>query len=594
MASIVDTTQGNPGTFSPVTQVTKWVGGPGTGKTYTLLKFIEYERDQHGTDLKDIRFMSYSRSQMLDVRNRIKEIYPDSNEKDRERHVKTIHGTALYSLIRSKNIVMSQELGDGKDTVIQEGSQTWAFIDFCKLYGLQYNPKLGKITEDEDDVLIRGNLPNGNAFFSVNNYLAANMWPFTSWPYAVHEMGIKIDKRTIDTALFHKWEEYKTSRKLWEHEDYCKLALEAHPHLPGTVLIIDEFQDVSPSHNALYEMWRDQGTFNQIYLAGDDNQSIYGFRGANPEYIQNTPANLSGAWGGSVPVSHRCPSQVVQLADQVLRGRSNMVPREDGGTVEWVRKQSTPAVLDHILDLHQRYGKVMVLSRFRSHVQKWHELLDSNGIPHLSRSGKFFTWDKVIPERDGQTQNKRDMGDILGFLYAVDRYQTQGGPWTVPKKYALGLSAVLSVPEMNRKRTDSYLNHLKPGLPVSIPDLLTDKMGLPEDLTPYDLITHMQFKGRYDPQIKKRLNTAVSNGRYIMPGSIEVDTIHSVKGLESPAVVIDCSFLEDRVKDAKANPEEERRVGYVAVTRSSNHVSLIEPIHGPWNPVIEPVRGLWK
>ncbi|OPZ73202.1 MAG: hypothetical protein BWY80_00983 [Firmicutes bacterium ADurb.Bin456] len=119
-------------------------------------------------------------------------------------------------------------------------------------------------------------------------------------------------------------------------------------------------------------------------------------------------------------------------------------------------------------------------------------------------------------------------------------------------------------------------------------------MGLPEDLTPYDLITRMQFKGRYDPQIKKRLDTAVSNGRYIMPGSIEVDTIHSVKGLESPAVVIDCSFLEDRVKDAKADPEEERRVGYVAVTRSSNHVSLIEPLNGPWSPIFEPVRGWWS
>jgi len=527
---------------------------------------------------------------MLDVRNRIKELFPDSTEKDREGHIKTIHGTALSSMIRSHHI----EPGDGKDMVIQEGRNPWAYVDFSNLYGLKYDPKLGKVTGEEDDILIRGNLPNGNAFFAVNNYLAANMWPFTSWPYAVHEMGIKIDKRTIDTALFHKWEEYKRSRRLYEHEDYCKKALEVRPHLPGKVLIIDEFQDVSPSHNALYEMWRDQGTFDQIYLAGDDNQSIYGFRGANPGYIRNTPANLSGAWGGSVPVSHRCPSQVVKLADQVLRGTSNMVPREDGGTVEWVRKQTAPAVLDHILDLHQRYGKVMVLSRFRSHVQKWHELLDSNGIPHLSRSGKYYTWDKVVPERDGRPQNKREVGDILGFLYALDKYRTQGGPWTVPKKYALGLSAVLSVPEPNRKRTDSYLNHLKPDLPVSIPDLLTDKMGLPEDLTPYDLITCMQFKGRYDPQIKKRLNTAVSNGRYIMPGSIEVDTIHSVKGLESPAVVIDCSFNVDRVMDAKANPEEERRVGYVAVTRSSSHVSLIEPIHGPWNPVFEPVRGLWK
>ncbi|OPZ72918.1 MAG: DNA-dependent helicase II [Firmicutes bacterium ADurb.Bin456] len=87
---------------------------------------------------------------------------------------------------------------------------------------------------------------------------------------------------------------------------------------------------------------------------------------------------------------------------------------------------------------------------------------------------------------------------------------------------------------------------------------------------------------------------AVSNRRYIMPGSILVDTIHAAKGLEAPAVVVYAGFLADRVKDAKTNPEEERRVGYVAVTRTSNHLSIVEPLTGPWNPVFETVRGIWK
>ena len=100
---------------------------------------------------------------MLDVRTRIAELYPESTEKDRERHIKTIHGTALSSLIRSRHI----EQGEGKDTIIQEGRNPWAYVDFSHLYGLKYDPKLGKVTEDEDDILIRGNLPNGNAFFSV-------------------------------------------------------------------------------------------------------------------------------------------------------------------------------------------------------------------------------------------------------------------------------------------------------------------------------------------------------------------------------------------------------------------------------------------
>lgn len=595
MTSVSETKTGNPGTISTRTPITKWTGGPGCGKTHTLLEYVRYERDEHGTDIKDIQFMSYAKSQAADVRKRIAELFPDSTEKDRERHVKTIHGAALASLIRSGNLTMAKGPEDRGDRVIWETPRSVGpYVEFCRTNDLQYNPKIGSINMDDwDDFQYYGSLPSGNAFFSVNNFISAKLWPYTSWATAIHEMGLKVDKRDINTVIFTKWEGYKRSRRLWEHEDYCKKALEVRPHLPGKVLIIDEFQDVSPSHNALYEMWRDQGTFDQIYLAGDDNQAIYGFRGANLEFIRNTPATCAGAWAGDVPVSHRCPSTVVRLADLVIRGRSNMKPRSDGGTVKWVREQSAPAVIDHILGLYEQYGTVMVLSRFRSHVQQWHELLDKGGIPHLSLSKKFFSWDKVKSERDGKDQNARPMADFLGFLYAMAKYQDGKGPWTVPKKYTLGLNAVLSVPEEKKKRTDSFLYHLKPDQPVSIPDLLT-RWGFPEDTTPHQLIGHMRFTERTNPTIRKRLAAALSNGRYIMPGSIQVDTVHAAKGLESPAVVVYAGFLEERLQDAQANPEEERRVGYVAVTRSSNHVSVVEPLTGPWNPVFQPVRGFWK
>jgi len=594
MAPVCETVTGNPGTFPPQTPVTKWVGGPGCGKTWTLLEYVRYERDEHGTDLKEIQFLSYAKSQTADVRRRIAELYPESTEEDRKKHVKTIHGAALSSLLRSGDLVQYRE-GIGGDRVIWENSRSIGpYIDFCRTYDLPYNPKIGSnVLEDGEDFQYFGTLPSGNAFFSINNYLSAKLWPYTSWAAAIHETGLKVDKRDINTALFTKWEGYKKARRLWEHEDYCRYALEVRPFLPGKVLIIDEFQDVSPSHNALYEMWRDQGTFDQIYLAGDDNQSIYGFRGANPEYIRNTPADNAGAWGGAVPVSRRCPSNVVRLADLTLRGRSNMTPKEDGGTVQWVREKAAPAVIDHILGLHEQYGTVMVLSRFRSHVQKWHELMDKQGIPHLSLSKKFFTWDTVKSERDGKDQKGRQMGDILGFLYAMTKYQDGKGTWTVPKKYALGLNSVLSVPEDKKKRTDSFLYHLKPDQPVSIPDIL-DRWGFPEDTTPHQIIGHMHFTERTNPAIRTRLAAALSNGRFIMPGSILVDTIHAAKGLESPAVVVYAGFLEERLQDAKTEPEEERRVGYVAVTRSSNHVSIVEPLTGPWNPVFQPVRGFWK
>jgi DNA helicase II / ATP-dependent DNA helicase PcrA len=44
------------------------------------------------------------------------------------------------------------------------------------------------------------------------------------------------------------------------------------------VLFVDEFQDVSPLQFALYELWA--RTHERVYVAGDDDQTIYGFQGA--------------------------------------------------------------------------------------------------------------------------------------------------------------------------------------------------------------------------------------------------------------------------------------------------------------------------
>lgn len=70
-----------------------------------------------------------------------------------------------------------------------------------------------------------------------------------------------------------------------------KEAIEARCAPPGSVLLIDEFQDLSPLQYKLYEAWRDSPGVNRVYITGDVHQAIYGFRGADPTHFRETPAD---------------------------------------------------------------------------------------------------------------------------------------------------------------------------------------------------------------------------------------------------------------------------------------------------------------
>lgn len=578
----------------PIT--TKWIGGPGTGKTSALLAYLKNEIEEHGNSITDVQFLSFSKAQVEDAKNRIRELFPKTPQGILKKHIRTIHGAALSSMIQSGSITLNRT-SEGGWTVISDDEKysKYYYQDFCNQHGLTYEYNLGTLFTEDNTPRYMKSIPEGNAFFAINNYLAAKMWDYDLWPTAIYQLGMRVDKRLIYTNLFTLWEAYKKTHRLLEHEDYCKLALEMRPVLPGKVLIIDEFQDVSPSHYALFEMWRDQGTFERIYIAGDPNQSIYGFRGCDPSFLTDTSGIGHGAWGGNKPQSHRCPSIIIDFADTVLCEESNMTPCREGGIVEWFGPNQTlygseiDAVIDRIRILQQKYQRVMVLCRFQSQIKKWHDAFNQRGIPHLAISNKYNTWDKL----HGECKHKQSMANLLHALQGFDRYHNGENESSISLDDARTFIRLIRLAEENKSGLINFLNHKDPEKPVMVSTLIGQLSMWIGGLDPHSLIDEMVIKEKEAQSIRNLLHLAVENKHYFSPDSILLDTLHSSKGLQSPAVLIDCSFIKDRTDDVIIDPSEERRVGYVGVTRASEHVVLIEPLKGVWNPVFEKAKERW-
>lgn len=367
--------------------VTTFLGGPGTGKTRHLTASLQKERDQNGLGLNDFMFVSFTRSQRDDVRRRIKGIYPEATSGDIDNAVRTFHGAALYSC-KQAGIIDTQNFG-----IITESRDAPIYRDFCKQNGIHYDGRFRDCFTGDDERIYRHKrpLPAGNAIFALSRYLKQQNWNPERWPDAAARIGISPPRVIGDiTEFIRSWDCYKRNLGLLEHDDYVKLAFEAKVPPPAKVLYIDEFQDLSPSQVSLFKLWRMDPMLERIYVAGDPNQAIYGFRGASPTYLQAiAPSNPE------FPLSHRCPSNIVAFADKILGAGSCMVPSKEGGDVRRISPRTDSELVDWIKGIHQEYRQVFILTRYQIHARRLSKILTKAGIPHSSITpGRITDWDK--------------------------------------------------------------------------------------------------------------------------------------------------------------------------------------------------------
>ena len=79
-------------------------------------------------------------------------------------------------------------------------------------------------------------------------------------------------------------------------------------------LLVDEYQDLNRCDLAIVNRISSRGA--ELFIAGDDDQSIYGFRKADPAGIRRFPTDYSGATDLELQVCMRCDSDILNLVVQ--------------------------------------------------------------------------------------------------------------------------------------------------------------------------------------------------------------------------------------------------------------------------------------
>ena len=161
-------------------------------------------------------------------------------------------------------------------------------------------------------------------------------------------------------------------------------------------LLIDEFQDLTPAYLLLLRLLASPEM--SVFGVGDDDQTIYGYAGADPKFLIDFDRYFPGAGDSALTINYRCPSGVVTAASRLLSHNRIRVPKTidafgdsaEGGfriiTPDRQRMATEPAgIISRWIREGASPDEIAVLARVNSALLPMLAALEKAGIPWRSQ-----------------------------------------------------------------------------------------------------------------------------------------------------------------------------------------------------------------
>lgn len=463
-------------------------GPPGTGKTTALLQRVEQFLAQ-GYDPTSIAFLSFSRRAVAEA------VARTSLAKTQLPWFRTVHSVA-YRL-----------LGLRRHEVLQPAQ----LAEFGAALGLTFGRDAETFERD-------GTL--GDRIMGIIHRATArgtsleDEWRRTN----THDLELATVRRVRDA-----YRHYKHTLGVL---DFADMLDAAQTPLPVRVLVVDEAQDCSMAQWKLLR--RTARAVPQIILAGDDDQAIYEWGGADPTMLLRLAGRRT-----ILPLSYRLPEAIHALAAQVsarlpLRAHKPFAPRPAPGHVGWVLEPE---------DVDLTTGDWLLLARTNYQLAVWRAVARSAGVVYSLDDGRWSWAEPAV--RAAVTYERLRKGAVLpaAEVAVLGRFSTIG---PLPDSGEVTWGAVYP----GRAPTVDWMDGL-PFLPAEDREYVRALRRRGESLT--------------------------------APGRVRIMTVHGAKGAQADHVAL-LTDVSGRIARASwLLPDPETRVLYVALTRARETLTLVEP-----------------
>jgi len=554
------------------------VAGPGSGKTRTLIFRIAHLLRERGVPPGRILAVTFTNRAAGEMQERLRDLLEEAAGLE-GLQVGTFHRIALDLL---------REYGGEEKAVLDE---------------VEARQVLGSVLEESG-----AGLRPARAQEAISRAKGAGLAP----------------EEVEDKEVQAGYRAYQERLRGYRARDYDDILLDLRELLEGNGevleqvqarfphLLVDEFQDVNPVQYRLVQVLAGKG--KGLFVIGDPDQAIYGFRGAEPRFFAQLRRDFSASRVFHLGTNYRSRSNIVEAAAAVIENapeREEMRLKAAQGRGPQLRLLSVPgetaegiAVVREIgrmvggADMVQSdqegvsgtrsFGDFGVLFRTGRQAAVLEECFLQEGLPYRLIGQKGFLEAEAVRAALAFCRHVLDPEDGLRLVHALELEPFR------PSRSALA--------EVRRRAGAGDLRADLPAAAAERVQVLGLAAGRYRDLAPGDFfrqwreehgptddqnLEHLIRVADEVPSLEQLLETVLlgkeadfeqagGEGRTRATEAVKLMTLHAAKGLEFPVVFI-CGVEDGLVpyRGRDADLGEERRLFYVGMTRAQEELVLL-------------------
>lgn len=588
------------------------LAGAGSGKTRVITQKIAYLLNECGIAARNITAVTFTNKAASEMKSRVAMLL--SGQSTRGLQISTFHTLGL-KIIRTETAVLG------------------------------YKPGFSIFDSQDSNGLIRELMRKE---FAGDSTADSIQWQISNWKSALitPEQALTLASGdAILNAAALMYMRYQRNLRAYNAVDFDDLIFlpvmlfKEHPEILDKwqnrirYLLVDEYQDTNSCQYQLIKMLA--GAKGAFTVVGDDDQSIYAWRGAQPENLLQLQKDYPDLMVVKLEQNYRSTKRILKAANQLIANNPHIFTKNlwselgygDPIRVIETRDETHEAervvseIVSHQFKHRNDYGEYAILYRGNHQSRLFERLLREHKIPYfLSGGTSFFSYAEV---RDIMAYLRLIVNndDDAAFLRIVNTPRREIGPSTLEKLAAyathrgislFAASFELGLEQHLSERAVARLQQFTQWL-VTMSDRATrgDVMGVVRDIVPTidyalwlsdnssdektaerrmenvnELIAWLQRLSEQDTEEKTLadivghiclMDILARNQEESGGDRVNLLTLHAAKGLEFSHVFLvgmEEEILPHRSSMEAEKLEEERRLAYVGITRARKSLTF--------------------
>ena len=565
------------------------LAGPGSGKTFVIVNHIQYLIEQMQVKPEEILVITFTKAAAVQMRDRCLQLM--------NRNVTGVTFGTFHAIFFR---ILQAAYHFSAASILREEEQYRILSDLISECRLSYDDEREMIRQIASEISVVKNerVPLEHFYSGVcSDELFRRI--FNGYEKRTREAG-RLDFDDMMVLCYELFTQRKDILEAWQKR--------------FSYILIDEFQDINSLQYEIIKMLALPE--NHLFIVGDDDQSIYRFRGAKPEIMLGFTADYPDASVTVLEDNFRSTKAIVSAADSVIRDNRKRFPKKiscggEAGEPVVIRKFRTQDTqVRYIIEMIRRAGEageplssMAVLTRTNTGGRYIAEKLMEYQIPIQLRDAVPSLYDHWIARdifaylRLGR--GGRDRRDVLLIMNRPLRYLSRScldtavvsfdslRAWYDDKPWMIERIDEMEEQLLNLQRMNPFaaINYIRFGIEYDrfLREYARERKIKEDEL--FDILNELQESSRGYRTLEEwmqhieKYKTAMEEQRRKRgdEDAVLLATLHASKGLEFDRVFLP-DVNEDIIPHRKASLgtdlEEERRLLYVGMTRARKHLHI--------------------